>query len=242
MDRRAAQGSAANQFSGLQTTRQALLARAATAPAQSPAVFPILRNGPDEARVTVVLAHGAGAGMEHAFLAAVAEGFAADGCAVVRFEFPYQHAARTGTRRAPDRLPVLQASLREVVRAHAAPPFVLAGKSLGGRVATTLADELGAAGVVVFGYPFHPPRRPLLPRIGHLQTLRTPALILQGERDPFGTPAEVAGYGLPPSIELQWLPDGDHSLVPRRRSGYTAAGHLRTALEHAVRFLRRVTG
>ncbi len=179
--------------------------------------------------------------MEHAFLTAVAEGLAAAAIAVVRFEFPYQHAARTGPRRAPDRLPVLQASMREIVERHAPAPFVLAGKSMGGRVATTLADELGAAGVLVFGYPFHPPKQPTRLRTAHLAQLRTPTLILQGERDPFGTREQVAGYELSPSLTLEWLSDGDHSLSPRRSSGHTAAGHLATAIASAVQFVHRVT-
>lgn len=205
-------------------------------------MLPHLRTGPDAAAATVVLAHGAGAGMEHPFVAAVAEGLAAAGFAVVRFEFPYQHAARTGPRRAPDRLPVLQATMREIVRECAPAPFVLAGKSMGGRVATTLADELGAAGVVVFGYPFHPPKHPTRLRTAHLATLRTPTLILQGERDPFGTREQVAGYGLAPGITVEWFADGDHSLAPRRRSGHTTEQHLAAAIASAVRFVRRVTG
>jgi uncharacterized protein len=203
--------------------------------------LPILRNGPDDASITIVLAHGAGAGMEHAFLVAVAEGLAAADVAVVRFEFPYQHAARSGTRRGPDRMPVLLTTMREVVREHAPAPFVLAGKSMGGRVATMCADELGAAGVVVFGYPFHPPKEPTRLRTEHLATLRTPTLILQGERDPFGTREQVADYRLAPSIAIEWLADGDHSLVPRRSSGHTAAAHLHTAIDHAAQFVRRVT-
>lgn len=202
---------------------------------------PILRDGPDPAPATVVLAHGAGAGMEHPFLQTVAEGLAATGVAVVRFEFPYQHAARSGTRRGPDPMPVLQASMRAVVAANARPPFVLAGKSMGGRVATMLADELGAAGVVVFGYPFHPPKEPQRLRTAHLATLRTPTLILQGERDPFGTRDEVASYTLAPTITVTWLPDGDHSLAPRKKSGFTAAQHLDNAIAAAAAFVQRVT-
>jgi predicted alpha/beta-hydrolase family hydrolase len=203
-------------------------------------MLPILRNGPDDAPLTIVLAHGAGAGMEHPFLATVAERLGTAGFAVVRFEFPYQHAARTGPRRAPDRLPVLQATMREIVQRHARPPFVLAGKSMGGRVATTLADALEAAGVVVFGYPFHPPKQPTRLRTAHLATLRTPTLILQGERDPFGTRDQVAGYELSPRIRVEWLADGDHSLAPRKRSGHTAEGHLTAAIDHAARFVREV--
>jgi predicted alpha/beta-hydrolase family hydrolase len=205
-------------------------------------MLPILRNGPDPAPATIVLAHGAGAGMEHAFLAAVAQGLGEAGFAVVRFEFPYQHAARIGPRGAPDRMPVLQATMRDIVQQHAPAPFVLAGKSMGGRVATMVADELGAAGVVVFGYPFHPPRRPTQLRTEHLRSLRTPCLILQGERDPFGTREQVASYELAPNITIEWLPDGDHSLAPRQRSGHTAAAHLAHAIDTAAQFVRRVTG
>jgi predicted alpha/beta-hydrolase family hydrolase len=193
-------------------------------------------NGPADAGTTVVLAHGAGAGMDHAFLVAVAEGLATAGLRVVRFEFPYQRDARAGNRRAPDRMPVLQACLRDVVAACGSTRLVLAGKSMGGRVATMLADELRAAAAIVFGYPFHPPKDPTKLRTAHLATLRTPTLILQGERDPFGTRPEVETYALSPAITVQWLADGDHSLAPRRSSGHTAAEHLATAIAAAAAF------
>ncbi len=196
----------------------------------------LLWNGPANAATTVVLAHGAGAGMEHPFLASVAEGLAAGGLRVVRFEFPYQRDARAGHRRAPDRMPVLQATLREVVAAAASSRLVLAGKSMGGRVASMLADELGARAVIVFGYPFHPPKDPSSLRTAHLETLRTPTLILQGERDPFGTRDQVVAYPLSPAIRIQWFADGDHSLAPRVRSGHTAAAHLALAIDAAVQF------
>ncbi len=195
-----------------------------------------LHDGPADAPATVVLAPGAGAGMEHPFLAAVARGLAAAGIAVVRMDFPY----RTTKRRVPDAMPVLQAAMREVVRAHVRTPFVLMGKSMGGRVATTVADELVARGVVVFGYPFHPPAQPQRLRTAHLAALRTPTLILQGERDEFGTRDDVAGYTLAPAIEVVWFADGDHSLAPRARSGFTARQHLATAIERAVAFVRAV--
>jgi len=196
----------------------------------------LLWNGPEGAAATVVLAHGAGAGMDHGFLVAVAEGLAAAGLRVVRFEFPYQRDARAGHRRAPDRMPVLQACLRDVAAACGSTRIVLAGKSMGGRVATMLADELRAAAVIVFGYPFHPPKEPANLRTAHLATLRTPTLILQGERDPFGTRPEVESYTLSPAITVQWLADGDHSLAPRKSSGHTASGHLATAIAAAAAF------
>lgn len=201
---------------------------------------PVLRDGPAAARATVVLAHGAGAGMEHPFLRDIATGLAAAGLAVVRFEFPYQHEARNGPRRAPDRLPVLQQAMRDVTATHARPPFVLAGKSMGGRVATTIADELHAAGTVVFGYPFHPPKRPLQLRTAHLATLATRTLIVQGERDPFGTREEVARYTLSPAIEMCWMADGDHSLAPRKKSGFTAEQHLAAAIARTAAFVLAV--
>lgn len=194
----------------------------------------ILRDGP-AGPATVVLAAGAGAGAGHSFLARVAAGFATAGLAVVRYEHPYRAAGRAR----PDPMPVLQAALREVVRAHCGPRFVLAGKSLGGRVATMLADELGAAGCIVFGYPFHPPKQPSRLRIAHLAALRTPTLFLQGERDAFGSRAEVAGYALSPAVEIAWFADGDHGLVPRRASGHDAQAHHHAAIVRAAAFAVR---
>lgn len=199
----------------------------------------VLHDGPADAPATVVLAPGAGAGMAHPFLAAVARGLADAGLAVVRLDFPY----RTAGKRAPDPMPVLQAALREVAAAALARgPVVLAGKSMGGRVATMVADELGAAGVVVFGYPFHPPGKPQQLRTAHLAALRTRTLILQGERDEFGTRDDVAGYTLSPAITVEWFVDGDHSLQPRKASGATKEGHLARAIAAAAAFARQVTG
>lgn len=198
---------------------------------------PVLRDGPS-GPAAVVLAASAGAGADHPFLARVAAGLAAAGLPVVRYDHPYRAAGRSR----PDPLPVLQAAMREVVRAHCGPRCVLAGKSLGGRVATLVADELGAAGCIVFGYPFHPPGQPARLRTAHLATLRTPTLLLQGERDAFGSRTEVGGYALSPAIAIEWFADGDHSLVPRRTSGHDAAVHLRTAIASAAAFAARCLG
>lgn len=197
------------------------------------------RDGPAEAMITVLLAHGAGAGMDHPWIAATAQGLAAAGLAVVRFEFPYMRDARDGVRRGPDRMPQLLACMREAAEAIGAAPgaLALAGKSMGGRVATMLADELAVRAAVVFGYPFHPPKEPGQLRTAHLAALRTPTLILQGERDPFGTPPEVATYALSPAITVQWFADGDHSLAPRKRSGMTAEAHHRDAVRAAAEFI-----
>jgi hypothetical protein len=114
---------------------------------------------------------------------------------------------------------------------------VLGGKSMGGRMASMVADELGVAGLVCLGYPFHAPGRPESPRIAHLQQLRTPALILQGTRDPFGSTEELAGYGLSPAIRVHWLEDGDHDFKPRKASGRTHRGNWDEALDAIGSFL-----
>jgi uncharacterized protein len=195
--------------------------------------LPVRVDGPDTALNTLVLAHGAGSGMDHPFLTAAAHALAAPHLRVVRFEFPY----RAAKKRMPDRMPTLMAAMREVAVRHGRGKLCLGGKSMGGRVATMLADELAAAAVIVFGYPFHPPAKPEQLRTTHLRTLETPTLILQGERDPFGTHDEVATYDLSAAITVQWFADGDHDLAPRARSGHESAGHQRAAFAAAAAFV-----
>jgi predicted alpha/beta-hydrolase family hydrolase len=191
-----------------------------------------------------VLAHGAGAGMSSPFLERFARRLAERGVAVVRFEFPYMCRRRQGGgRRPPDRTAVLEESWRRVVAAlGGGPRLVIGGKSMGGRIASRVADELSAAGLVCLGYPFHPPRRPERTRVAHLAELVTPTLIVQGTRDPFGSPAEVAGYRLSPAVRLAWIEDGDHSLVPRKRSGRTEEGNLAAAVEAVLEHLTSLAG
>lgn len=197
-----------------------------------------LIDGPEESAPRLVLAHGAGAPMDSELLASVARRLAERGVRVFRFEFPYMRRRReSGSCRPPDRLPVLEAEWRDVVAELGDPrTLVIGGHSMGGRIASRVADELGVAGLVCLSYPFHPPKRPDKLRTAHLEELRTPALFLQGERDPFGTPGEIAGYDLSPAIEISYLPDGDHSLKPRKRSGYSHASHLSAAAERIAEF------
>ncbi len=198
----------------------------------------LLHDGPSDSPHTLVLAHGAGAGMDHAFMAAFAEGVGAAGVHVVRFEFSYMAAARAaGKRRGPDRMPKLQARFREVL-AQLGGRVVLGGKSMGGRVACHLAGEPQARGVLVLGYPFHPPGKPEKLRLEPLQAPPVDVLIIQGERDPFGTREEVVGYPIGPSVGVSFLPGGDHSLKPRKRSGHTFEDNLARAVELAVSFIR----
>jgi uncharacterized protein len=201
-------------------------------------VIPLEVAGPDHAERTIVLAHGAGAPMDSPFLDHFAHGLAARGLRVVRFEFPYMRARRSGRRLPPDRPPVLSACWREVVAAlGGARHLVIGGKSLGGRIASVVADEVSAGGLVCVGYPFHPPGKPQALRVEHLRTLGTPTLIVQGTRDPLGSQEEVAGYPLSPAIRVHWIADGDHSLKPRARSGRTETQNLAEALEAIAEFV-----
>ncbi|MGJ7038062.1 putative alpha/beta-hydrolase family hydrolase [Shinella sp. BE166] len=191
--------------------------------------------GPDDAPTTLLLAHGSGAPMDSPAMTAAATALAAEGLRVARFEFSYMAARRNeGSRRPPPKAETLNPEFLDAVAALAAKgPLVIGGKSMGGRVASMVADDLFTegriAGLLCLGYPFHPPEKPAQLRTAHLMGLKTPALICQGTRDPFGTKEEVPGYGLPDTIRVLWLEDGDHDLKPRKSiSGFSAADHLAT--------------
>jgi predicted alpha/beta-hydrolase family hydrolase len=115
--------------------------------------------------------------------------------------------------------------------------LVIGGKSLGGRIASLVADEAGVAGLVCLGYPFHPVGKPDRVRVAHLRTIRTPTLIVQGPRDPFGTREEVAAYRLSPAVRVVRVEDGDHSFKPGKGSGRTERQNWQTALGEIVTFL-----
>ena len=195
----------------------------------------LLFNGDENAAVTILLAHGAGAPMDSASMEATAKALAAAGFRVARFEFSYMAARRTEAgRKPPPRAETLNPEYKAAIeKLGARGPLIIGGKSMGGRVASMVADELFAAGriagLLCLGYPFHPPAKPEQLRTKHLAGLKTPALIVQGTRDEFGTSDEVAGYDLSGQIELFWLEDGDHDLKPRKSiSGFSAADHLKS--------------
>lgn len=200
-------------------------------------------DGPAGAPITVALAHGAGAPMDSPFLEILAQGLARKGLRIARFEFPYMKRRRGGGRAGPPDPPqVLEGRWEAVVGLLGHPDrLVIGGKSLGGRIASMVADRSGVAGLVCLGYPFHPPGRPEKLRTAHLTGLRTPALILQGTRDPFGTRDEIEAYSLSPSIRVEYLEDGDHSFKPRARSGRTLEQNLEEAVEKIVGFANGLT-
>lgn len=180
--------------------------------------------------------------MDSAFMNAIAAGVGSAGFRVARFEFPYMHARRVeGRRKPPDRESVLRASWLEAISEAAGKngtsSVVIGGKSMGGRIASMVADEAGVAGLVCLGYPFHPPGQPKKLRVAHLEHLKTPALILQGERDAFGTREEVARYQLSKAIRILFLADGDHSFKPRVSSGRTEKQNLSEAIALVTVFL-----
>ncbi|MCC1482407.1 alpha/beta fold hydrolase [Roseibaca sp. Y0-43] len=199
-----------------------------------------LELGPEAARATILFAHGAGAPMDSPAMTAIAGALAKQGLRVVRFEFSYMANRRTGgTRKPPPRAEKLNSEYLAAVEAlQIDGPLIIGGKSMGGRVASMIADELfeadRIAGLLCVGYPFHPIGKPDKLRTEHLRHLRTPALICQGTRDQFGSKDEVSGYELSPAIKVRWFEDGDHDLKPRKRlSGFTHADHI-TAMGVAV--------
>jgi len=191
---------------------------------------------------TLLLAHGAGAPMDSAGMNDITAPLVARGIRVVRFEFGYMAARRSGVRKPPPRADTLVGEYRDAVAQVSGLPLFIGGKSMGGRVASMIADELydtgTISGLVCLGYPFHPPGKLDQLRTAHLEHLRTPTLICQGTRDEFGTFDEVQGYALSPAIDIHWLEDGDHSLVPRKAiSGRTKAQNLGEAADAVLRFV-----
>lgn len=205
-----------------------------------------LFDGPENAEVTLLLAHGAGAAMDSPSMSLFAAALAGAGLRVARFEFAYMAARRSGTRKPPPRAEGLVPEFVDAVRALGRPrKLVIGGKSMGGRVASMAADDLYAgqdiAGVLCLGYPFHPPGKPDNLRTAHLANLKTPCLICQGTRDPFGTREEVPGYSLSPAVEIRWYEDGDHDLKPRKRvTGATAADYARRVAASVVQWSGRL--
>lgn len=205
-----------------------------------------LVDGPTTATTTVLLAHGAGAPMDSTSMNAVTKALVAEGLRVARFEFAYMAARREGQRRPPPKAETVMGEYIAAIDALGAKgQLIIGGKSMGGRVASMIADDMHAAGkiagLVCLGYPFHPMGKPTQLRTAHLEGMACPALIVQGTRDIMGTREEVSGYKLSPAIEMLWLEDGDHDLKPRKGvSGFSAGDHLKTMAAAAKAFAGRL--
>lgn len=187
---------------------------------------------PDDARWMLVLGHGAGAGMRHPFMGALARELAAEKIATFRYQFPYME----NRRKAPDRPPTLTATVAAAVQAaHAAAPelpLLAGGKSMGGRMTSTAASENlipDVRGLVFFGFPLHPPKQPATKRGDHLVKVSQPMLFLQGTRD------DLADLKLLKPIckklgkiaTLHIIEGADHSFHVLKSSGTTDAEVLR---------------
>jgi len=211
-----------------------------------PAKIEFLTTACDTAIASIVLCHGAMAPMDSPFLQRMAELLAVRRVNVVRFEFDYMAARRRGRPKRPP--PKAEKLLHEyataIAQLHATTemvrPLIIGGKSLGGRVASMLADELfvsqAADGLVCLGYPFHPPNKPANLRTAHLEIMTCPTLIVQGERDPFASKGEIETYRLDPKIQFHWVGDGDHDFGPRGRSGYSKTENMNLAADAIAAF------
>jgi predicted alpha/beta-hydrolase family hydrolase len=180
----------------------------------------------DRADVCLLLAHGAGAGQTSGFMVRFAGALATRGIDTVTFNFLYTEQGR----RLPDRNDRLEACYRRVIETfrHGIPRqgmgrarLAIGGKSMGGRIASQVAASTpdGISGLVLLGYPLHPPGRPDKPRTRHLAAIRAPMLFVQGSRDAFGTPEELAPVirDLSAAAEIRVVEGGDHSFkVPKR--------------------------
>jgi predicted alpha/beta-hydrolase family hydrolase len=197
-------------------------------------------DGVSDAGGALILAHGAGAGQRSAFMVDFGTALSALGIDVVTFNFPYAEQGR----KIPDRAPVLEACYRAVIlacRAELASArrlLCIGGKSMGGRVATQVAaadSSLPIGGLVLLGYPLHPPGKPDQKRDKHLPAVGRPMLFVQGTRDAFGTPDELTPIvrALQPPPTLNPVPQGDHSFkLPRKDPAAQAAVYA--AIQRAI--------
>lgn len=205
-------------------------------------------NGKDK-NPLLIIAHGAGADSQSDFMTDMASRIADEGIYVVRFDFPYMiKRQEDGKKRPPDRAPKLIAAWQDII-ADLARPCVIGGKSMGGRIASMVANDAEIdnsegvdaliKGCTSLGYPFHPPGKPEKQRTSHLETLRKPLLMVQGTRDTMGTKDDVAGYTLDEGIEFEWLEDGNHDLKPRKATGFVYEEHLDRTAKAVATFVKR---
>lgn len=213
----------------------------------------ILANVVTGAKAQVIFAHGAGANMTHEFMDEITKLLNGRNINVLRFNFPYMDKrALLGKKYPPDRMPKLLDCYQQVIEYAQTQdevdslPLFIGGKSMGSRAAASLlSKEQGLDfehassinGVFCLGYPFHPAKKPEKLRLAPLQLATKPVLIVQGERDTLGSKAEIDEYSLSDLCQCVFLEDGDHSLKPRVKSGFTYEQHLSKAAEQISLFI-----
>jgi predicted alpha/beta-hydrolase family hydrolase len=190
----------------------------------------------------LLIAHGAGAGQHSPYMRNLRDALADKGVQTLAVEFAYMQRMQQEAKRIPpphiDRLVEELSHWCDILTRPQGGTLWLGGKSMGGRAVSLLAARDRAAGLVLCGYPFHPPRKPEKLRLAHWPLIDCPTLVLQGSRDPFGTREEVEGYGLAEEVHLHWLEDGDHDWQPRRKSGLTQAGLIEEGAAAIADFMR----
>jgi predicted alpha/beta-hydrolase family hydrolase len=200
------------------------------------------KRGADRA---VLLAHGAGADLNAAALTTTADALARAKIPSLRFNFAYRDEGRGG----PDRPPVLEAAVREAIaelsKRSKVPPeqCVLGGRSMGGRICSIVAATEGALGLVLLGYPLHPPGKPENLRVEHFPKLKMRVLFVSGTRDSFATPDELkrAAKKIRGKVTYSWIDTGDHGFKPLKSSGLTVASVLTDVSNTVVDFVQSLS-
>jgi predicted alpha/beta-hydrolase family hydrolase len=202
----------------------------------------------ENAKALVIFAHGAGADMNHEYMEVLTHLMNEQHLNVLRFNFPYMDKRKLdGKRRPPDRMPVLIDCYQSLItNVKTDLPIFIGGKSMGGRVAATLANNKlftgvhNIQGVICLGYPFHPIKKTDNLRLLPLQETQLPVLILQGDRDALGSKEEVNSYEISPRCQVHFFNDGDHDLKPRVKSGNTLAQHQQAAVSLVRSFIDEI--
>ena len=204
----------------------------------------VIENFVENPKALFVFAHGAGADKSHTFMESVALQLNVHQINVVRFNFPYMDKRLSdGKKYPPNRMPILLSCYKNIIDKYVSCisesiPLFIGGKSMGGRVAATLAStEKRISGVICIGYPFHPQKKPEKLRLEPLQETLKSILILQGDRDSLGNQEEVGNYIISSLCNIQFFEDGDHDLKPRVKSGFTHDEHIAEAIERIVGFI-----
>jgi predicted alpha/beta-hydrolase family hydrolase len=204
-------------------------------------VYPAAKR--EQTDITLILGHGAGAGQSSSFMVSFATALAGRGIETVTFDFLYMEQGR----RLPDSKDKLEACYLAVIatvarRKRGRGALAIGGKSMGGRIASQVAagDAPDVAGLVLLGYPLHPPGKHDQLRAKHLSQIKAPILFVQGSRDAFGTPQELRPIlaKLAAPSELYEVAGGDHSFKVLKRAGVTQEDIHKAVLERIDRWLR----